>query len=131
MTDEKLQRRLAGWGLLPSVQAERAEHHRQQMRQQREHEQRRDQDARERQRLAALEREWRTFRTGVAQVQHEQQRQAALQRRAQLLDEFSLLVRPPQPQPVQMIYLPADDGTAALGFADFNAELMSRPLRWW
>jgi hypothetical protein len=131
MTDDKLQRQLAGWALLPSVQAERAEHRRQEMRAQREHEQRREQDARERQRLAALEREWRTFKTGVAQAQQEQQRRAALQRRAQLLDEFSLLVRPPQPQPAEQIYYLPSEGTAQLGFVDFNPELMSRPLRWW
>ena len=104
--DDKLQRRLAGWALSPSVQAERAERRRLEMRQraeqqrlemqaQREHEQRREQDARERQRLAALEREWRTFKTGVVQAQQEHQRKAAFQHRQQLLDELGQIIRPP------------------------------------
>jgi hypothetical protein len=131
MTDDKLQRRLAGWALLPSVQAERAEHRRREMRQQREHEQRREQDGRERQRLAALEREWASLKAGVQHAQRDQQRQAVLQYRAQLLDDIGRLIRPPQPQPVEQPYLASEEGTAQLGYVDFNPALMSRPLRWW
>jgi hypothetical protein len=45
------------------------------------------QNGRDNQRLAALEREWCVFKSAVAQAQHEQQRQAALQYRAQLLED--------------------------------------------
>ena len=131
MTDDKLQRRLAGWALLPSVQAERHADRRRQMQQQREHEQRRGRDARERQRRAALERELHAIKSATAQAQHEQQRQAALQYRQQLFDELGRLVRPPQPQPVEQVYYLPEEGTAALGFVDFNADLLKQPQRWW
>jgi hypothetical protein len=131
MPDDKLQRRLAGWALSPMVQAERAEHRRRQLQQQRVHEQRRDQDARQRQRLAALEHELRAIKSAATQAQAEQQRQAALQRRQQLFDELGQIIRPPQPQPAQPIYYMPTDGTAQLGFVDFNADLLTQPLRWW
>jgi hypothetical protein len=131
MTDDKLQLRLAGWAAAPFVQAERAEHRRQEMRQQREHEQRREQDARERQRLAALERELHAIKAAAAQAEQEHQRQTTVRYRAQLFEELGQLIRPPQPQPVQPIYYLPSEGTAQLGFVDFNADLLSTPQRWW
>ena len=129
--DDKLRRQLSGWALLEGVQAERQADHRRQMQQQREHEQRREHDARERHRLTALEGEWHDFKTGVAQAEQEQQRQAALQRRQQSFDELGQLIRPPQPLPAQPIYYLPTEGTERLGFADFNADLLKQPLRWW
>ena len=87
-------------------------------------------DVRTGQRLAALEREWAAFKSGVEQAQRDAQRQAAFRYRAQLLDELGQLIRPPSPSPVPQPYLIATEGTAQLGYVDFNAELMSRPLRW-
>jgi hypothetical protein len=77
-----------------------------------------------------LESEWASFKSGVEQAQQEQQRKAALQRRQQLFDELGALIRPPQPQPVQPIYYLPSEGTGQLGYVDFDAKLMSAPLRW-
>jgi hypothetical protein len=107
-------------------QKERAAKEREQRQQETRH---REVEAAHRRRLAAIEQEWHFFKLGMQQAQREQQQQAELRHRQQLMDEISALIRPPQPQEPTLIYV--EEGTGRLGHSDCDPALMARPLRWW
>src|SRR5262245_25882635 len=62
-------------------------------------ERRRIQDQREAKRVAAIDREWSAFKTGVDQVRREQMRRAFFQHFDGVLNEVSNYFNPPPPAP--------------------------------
>jgi hypothetical protein len=66
------------------------------------------------------------FKLGMQAAQRQQQQQASLRYRQQLIDEIGRTIRPPQPPEPTVIYW-----TGRLGYRDFDPALMAQPLRWW
>jgi hypothetical protein len=67
-----------------------------------------EQDARQQQRLVALERERTYFKACVAQAQREQQRQAYFQKMQRVIDNLDPKP-PPEPQRTEIIYVDAEE----------------------
>src|SRR5262249_42609020 len=96
---------------------------------------RRQRDQRENARLAVSEREWAQFSRGIAIAQRETMRAAFLKNVGDVLSEVEQFFRPrpPAPEPqTEIVFVSADEqGTARLGYRDFNPQLFARPLKWW
>ena len=75
-------------------------------------------------RLASLERQWHAFQQAANRAAREQQQRALHAYRARLLDEMQAIVNA-SPAPMQPI-----EPTGSLGTPNFDATLMTAPLRW-
>jgi hypothetical protein len=135
----KLDRRLAGWGMLPQVQAARDQAAAEAWEQARQAERNRLQTQRERQqreddraRLARLESQYAASRRVAVAAAQQQRHEAFWQERSRALDELVAMTMPPRPgvEPAQSVE-PYDQGSGQLGFSDFDPALMADPARWW
>jgi hypothetical protein len=138
-----LERQLAGWEIaFPHIQAERdraaAEAHEQARRAERarlqaERERRQAQSDREndRARLASLELQWSAAQQAAVRTEQQRRHQAFWRDRLRACDELIAMTQPPQPAVAAQSVEPYGQGSAHLGAADFDPELMADPARWW
>ena len=97
---------------------------------------RRNQEERESARMARLEAEWKQFGAQVSMARRQQMNAAFWQHYEETFSEIkNYFCPPPPPAPepeAEIVYLSEDEqGSARLGYSDFNPRLMARPQRWW
>src|SRR5262249_53727417 len=94
-------------------------------------ERRRDEDQREAQRLAAIERDWNLFKSGVEQVQRANMHRAFMQHLDDTFNELDAYFNPPAPSAPEpeIVYVEPSEGSNRLGTPDFNPKLFASPMR--
>jgi hypothetical protein len=78
---------------------------------------------------SAMEQEWAWFKRGMQQARRQQELQADLRARQEIIDGLGRMINPPQPQEPEIIVV--EQGTGRLGYSDFDPALMAKPHRWW